>query len=1161
MIKKDRPLVSVIVTVYNTESWLEECLDSITCQTLHEIEIICVDDGSTDRSSEILEVKAGTDNRIRIISQKNRGVSDARNTGVRVASGRYLFFADSDDILDPDLLEICTENLIRRDLELLCFNVSAFGDDPDTARCAGEINRKQYKRILNDERIYTGQELFAELKQHRAYIASVQSCMLRRDAFLKHDLWFRPGIIHEDEMWMLSALMPLSRCGCINRILYRYRIRNNSLTFSPVSFSHVNSLFAGIQEVKQLLQEPQNEQIREQLVEHVLYLQEKASEEYRLCSQEEQQKRKELNPGERFLFEQIVVYPASMIDQAKRCDIENNELRDKYDAAKGKIQVFKQDKVLLKQTINQKNKQIKKHADELGRRKEETAALRKEKNKLQKKIRRVEQSETWRVGSMLIWLPGKAKRLLKKLLRKERNPGKKTDAVNVKTAAVCMPNPRENAMTVYPSEVSGNHIVFQYSVSGKWSSCFRTDESFEITYPFDIELVPESIRIIPFLSQVIPVSWVCDAEIRVPVCDRDFHDCLEEVKAGYRKMYPMMSFGGKLTVDSLEDNRKQEREEKALACWSGGVDSFATVISHLAEQPLLVSLWGSDIPWDDAEEWGILEKQLRDGAETLGLEQVTVRTSFRRLLYEGVLGKLVRESGDGWWHGFQHGIGILGHMAPVAWHEGIGNIYIASSFAPEYLHRYTCAADPWIDNYVRFCGAKAVHDGSELDRQGKIERIAEYSRKNSQPVSLHVCWEKKSGDNCCHCEKCWRTMLALYAEGAEPIQFGFPLFEGFDHLAEDLERDHFRFGHETEPNYRPIQKKLRERSTTEVIPQELSWLIETDLSQIEDGSLRLHKGKLVKPVWLLGTPDHNNLGDLCIAEEEHAFLQNVFPGRIIMEVNVSELSEEKYKQLKEIGSTQTVFLHGGGNIGTIWPRQESVRRKVINTLKNNRIVIFPQSIWFSEDDGGRRALAEATEIYKGENVLLCCREHASYRFAQEHFDCRSILLPDMALWELWQKPCSQERFGALTLLRNDKERKLSDADRAAIEAYLTKRFRSIEVFDTVLHSVKVTRENRREKLDELIRRISSAECVVTDRLHGMILCAVTGTPCVAFGNSYHKVEASYDWLTSLGYIRFVHRTEELADAIEEVCNCTERIYPENEMREQFGELIRSIAGP
>ena len=74
MIKKEVPLVSVIVTVYNTESWLEECLDSITCQTLHEIEIICVDDGSTDRSSEILEVKAGTDNRINVFVPKHEGM-------------------------------------------------------------------------------------------------------------------------------------------------------------------------------------------------------------------------------------------------------------------------------------------------------------------------------------------------------------------------------------------------------------------------------------------------------------------------------------------------------------------------------------------------------------------------------------------------------------------------------------------------------------------------------------------------------------------------------------------------------------------------------------------------------------------------------------------------------------------------------------------------------------------------------------------------------------------------------------------------------------------------------------------------------------------------------------------------------------------------------
>lgn len=224
------------------------------------------------------------------------------------------------------------------------------------------------------------------------------------------------------------------------------------------------------------------------------------------------------------------------------------------------------------------------------------------------------------------------------------------------------------------------------------------------------------------------------------------------------------------------------------------------------------------------------------------------------------------------------------------------------------------------------------------------------------------------------------------------------------------------------------------------------------------------------------------------------------------------------------------------------------------------MIIFPQSIWFSEDEEGRKALAEATEIYKGDNILLCCRDSASYRFAQEHFECRSILVPDMALWESRQGMISCERFGALTLLRSDKERKLGDDDQAEIESYLTDRFRSVETFDTVLHSGKVTRENRTEKIEDLVQRISSVECVVTDRLHGMILCAVTGTPCVVFGNGYHKIEAFYEWLKDLKYIRFIHRTDELPGAIDEVCSCAERIYPEKEMRERFSELIRSITG-
>ena len=103
--KNQKPLVSVIVPVYNVEKYLEECLDSIINQTLEDIEIICVNDGSTDNSLKILKKYAKKDNRIKIINQKNCGLGCARNSGLNQSQGDYIFFLDSDDYLNPNILE------------------------------------------------------------------------------------------------------------------------------------------------------------------------------------------------------------------------------------------------------------------------------------------------------------------------------------------------------------------------------------------------------------------------------------------------------------------------------------------------------------------------------------------------------------------------------------------------------------------------------------------------------------------------------------------------------------------------------------------------------------------------------------------------------------------------------------------------------------------------------------------------------------------------------------------------------------------------------------------------------------------------------------------------------------------------------------------------
>ena len=1111
------PAVSVVIPVYNVAPWLGECLDSIRNQTLDDIEIICIDDGSTDDSADILQRYASADSRIRVIRQDNSGISETRNVGVRASSGKYLFFMDSDDVLESTALELCVKNMEDRELEFVCFNAVSFGEDNESAKIAGVENRIYFRRSLEEDRLYTGRELFAELTAASSYISPVWTCMLARESFLEHDLWFHSGIIHEDEPWMFKVMVNLSRCGCINRILYRRRIRAGSITQIPVSFKNAYGMFVGFGSVqRELILNPElfrEDDYAQTMTAFTQKLQESAVKKFCSCSDQEKLKRRELDPEERLEFEQAVTYPAVLMDRLEIQTAQQQELQKNYDS-------LVREKTAL--------------ANENARLKKQVLQLKADKKKLNKRIRNFKTSRSYRLGLAITWLPRK----LKLFFRKPADVSEK------------------NIIKILPSEVSGSHIVYRYELSGPWSSYFNTNNEFEITYPFDLETIPESIRILPFLALVLPVSWVCGGQIEMPECDEDFCNCLDDVKDAYRKMYPMLSFGGTLITKRVKNDRLSAGDREKLVCFSGGVDALNTTIGHIEEKPVLAAIWGADVPFGDENGWKPVDELIRTDAETLGLERITIRSSFRKMLPEGRLGSLVEASGDGWWHGFQHGIGILAHMAPAAWALNADTVYIASSYTSEDV--YTCASDPTIDNHVRFCSCRVIHDGYEQDRQDKIRRIVGYSGDNGKAFPLHVCWEKRGGDNCCHCEKCWRTMLGIYVEGGDPKAYGFKEFDGLSRLSSDLEKNYSQFKTGTAVNFTPIQKRLREKMPETDVPQELAWLYHTDLHRLEDGTLRLHNSEVAEPVYLLGTPEHNNMGDHLIAEEEKRFLKTLLPDRCVIEISENELIRRKYRQLEDIPPYMPVFLLGGGNLGTIWPLPEKVRREIIRRLDKNPVIIFPQSISFSEDEAGRSSLEEAEIVYSGDNILLCCREEVSYTFARSHFRCKTILTPDIVMWEAKEASRPTERFGALMLLRSDREQNLNEADALEIQALLVDKFRCIETADMVRGPGFVSEEDRPGRIEELISLLSSVECVVTDRLHAMILCAVTGTPCVALGNGYHKVESCGEWLKDLGYIRFIHDLRELEQAVDSVCSCRTRVYPEAEMQSRFSVLTQYI---
>lgn len=306
---------------------------------------------------------------------------------------------------------------------------------------------------------------------------------------------------------------------------------------------------------------------------------------------------------------------------------------------------------------------------------------------------------------------------------------------------------------------------------------FNTNKFSYESSEYDISKVPDDICIIPFITNVLPIIWLTDSELIIPSIDKTFFDCIDNFKKGYVNMYPDLSFKGKLSISAIKENEYHTKGK--LIMFSGGVDAICTTLRHLDEDIELLTLWGSaDYPTNNIDIWNIHWGEIEDFAAKTKLKCTYIRTDFTEFIPCGfrVLDKLLKSSKRHWWHDFQHGIGILGHAAPIAYLKQLETVYIASSYDEE-RKPYTCASDPSIDNFVEFGSTKVIHDGYELNRQGKIAYIVQRLKEFSFDITVHVCLHQNLKTNCCHCEKCYRTILGLLVEGVVPQKLGFNFSE------------------------------------------------------------------------------------------------------------------------------------------------------------------------------------------------------------------------------------------------------------------------------------------------------------------------------------------------------------------------------------------------
>ncbi|WP_027216035.1 polysaccharide pyruvyl transferase family protein [Butyrivibrio fibrisolvens] len=282
---------------------------------------------------------------------------------------------------------------------------------------------------------------------------------------------------------------------------------------------------------------------------------------------------------------------------------------------------------------------------------------------------------------------------------------------------------------------------------------------------------------------------------------------------------------------------------------------------------------------------------------------------------------------------------------------------------------------------------------------------------------------------------------------------------------------------------------------------------------------------------MLNTPDHGNLGDHAIALAEERFFKDRLPDIRYKEVT-GDYYRKNHKLLKMIVPKRIVLgISGGGYIGDVWMEEEELVRNVISSFPKNKIIIFPQTVYYHDDDNGRKEWECTKRIIQthGDSLIFCLRDKRSYDFIKNNIpEMKNIFYyPDMVL--SLDVKFDEKREGILTCFRSDKEKILSDEVINKINSCAEKNGIRIRPTSTVLDK-NVGIADRENEVYEKLREFASAKLVITDRLHAMLFAAITGTPCVAFDNETKKISGVYKWIECLDYISLSFR-EEIIDTI------------------------------
>lgn len=341
-----------------------------------------------------------------------------------------------------------------------------------------------------------------------------------------------------------------------------------------------------------------------------------------------------------------------------------------------------------------------------------------------------------------------------------------------------------------------------------------------------------------------------------------------------------------------------------------------------------------------------------------------------------------------------------------------------------------------------------------------------------------------------------------------------------------------------------------------------------------NGNLRYQIGKRYKgyfdeyknvpTIYYLMVPAFGNIGDEAIVEATIQFLNDKFGEYKIAVVNYHETLQRLSEIRKVIKKDDLIVLQGGGNIGTLYYDAERMREFIISKFPDISIISMPQSMYFSNDQNGRKKLERCKKIYNSHpNLTLIAREQFTYKLMTEVFiNCKIIINPDIVFYlsKTISERKGKNRFGVLSCLRSDKEDVLNDI-RTQLINDLTRTFDDFTISDTCVPR-NVDNKVRKDEVLSLINQFQKSELVITDRLHGMVIAALTNTPVLVMKSLDKKIIGTYKWIKDVGFVQFCEKisVEDIIVKSKKMVNMNFEPYDWLAFRHNYYDDLRSRIG-